>query len=273
MNGILRVFPRRTTHTPTDDLAVIGEPGLFPPPDFSKIHVSCAFTWDLEESMRLFRAWGRRHPRVPIALGGPATGSGDGEFVPGLYVKKGISVSSRGCPGNCPWCLVPKREGKLRLLDICPGHIIQDNNVLAFPKWHFRKLIQMLRGQRQAKFAGGLEAGRLTDWHVEQLRRISIREVWFAADTDAALPALRKALDKLKHLKRREKRCYVLAGFNGESMEKAETRLEAVWDAGAVPFVQLYRDEADSIKYDAKWRAFRRKWCRMRAVVSAHGGE
>jgi len=31
MNIIARVFPRRTRATPTDELAFIGEPGLFPP--------------------------------------------------------------------------------------------------------------------------------------------------------------------------------------------------------------------------------------------------
>ena len=32
------------------------------------------------------------------------------------------------CNNNCPWCIVPKIEGKLKELPIVPGNIIQDNN-------------------------------------------------------------------------------------------------------------------------------------------------
>jgi len=44
---IVRVFPRRTTATPTDEMAFVGDP---PPPAFrpeaDEVHISCTFTWD-----------------------------------------------------------------------------------------------------------------------------------------------------------------------------------------------------------------------------------
>ena len=42
--SILRVFPRRTTATPTDECAFIGNPPMFWP-EADEVHVSVAFTW------------------------------------------------------------------------------------------------------------------------------------------------------------------------------------------------------------------------------------
>jgi len=107
---MIRVFPRRTKWTPTDDLAFVGDPPLWEVPDL-QVSVSVTFTWDLPEAARLQRAWKAKmmhqRSRVSIAYGGPALGDPGGEFVPGRFVKEGVTVTSRGCSKNCPWCLVP----------------------------------------------------------------------------------------------------------------------------------------------------------------------
>ena len=119
---VLRVFPRRTKGTPTDDLAVVGPPGLFLS-DVDEVHVSVTFTWDIEEGHRLRDVWDRFYPGR-VKIGGPALGSHGDEFVPGRYLRAGYTITSRGCPNRCPWCLVPGREGRLRELNpIAPGHI------------------------------------------------------------------------------------------------------------------------------------------------------
>ena len=35
------------------------------------------------------------------------------EFVPGRFLAKGVTITSRGCPRRCPFCFVPGREGAL----------------------------------------------------------------------------------------------------------------------------------------------------------------
>jgi len=218
---ILRVFIERTNYTPSGELVAIGEPGLFPPPDIDEIHVCCVFTWHLSEARRIVSTWSKRYPDVPVKLGGPALDDPGGEFVPGRYVRPGISINSRGCPNSCPWCVVPKREGGLRLLNITPGHIVQDNNVLAFPRQHFRRLVDMLQSLAQPPlFFGGLEPERLTSWHVDQLKRLRLTKdsIWLAADTEFHLPALRRAV-RMLDLPRRTMRCYAMLGWNGESLQ------------------------------------------------------
>ena len=66
---IARVFPRRTSATPDDETAFVGDPPLFLPA-VKEVHVSCTFTWDRPEAQRLARAWASQG--YDVRLGGPA---------------------------------------------------------------------------------------------------------------------------------------------------------------------------------------------------------
>jgi hypothetical protein len=129
-------------------LAFVGDPPLFLP-EADEVHVSCAFTWDKPEAERLAKAWANHGYKV--LLGGPAYGSPAGEFTPGMYVKTGMTITSRGCIRRCPFCFVPQRKGPLRLLDIKPGWDILDNNLLACPRQHVEAVLDMLPGQPRAR--------------------------------------------------------------------------------------------------------------------------
>ena len=183
---ILRVFPSRTSMTPLDSLAFIGDPPLFRP-EADEVHVSVTFTWDVQQGRRLRDAWAQYYPIVKI--GGPAIDTRPpGEFTPGLYVKSGITITSRGCPRRCPWCFVPKREGTIRELELKPGWIVQDNNLLATSHMHQERVFEMLRTQkRAAHFTGGLDSRLMDDWVVNQLRTLKIGQLFFAADSEAGL--------------------------------------------------------------------------------------
>lgn len=265
---IIRVFPRTTSHTPTDRMAFVGDVPLFrpEPKDVDGVHVSCTFSWDRAECERLAEGW--RHYYPTVQLGGPAYDDPGGEFEPGMYTFKGLTITTRGCPNNCKFCLVPKREGKLRELGIKPGFIIQDNNILAASHQHFEHVCEMLRAQpRAAIFRGGLEAARLSDWHIEQLRGLRINELWFACDHPNALKPLQRAMARLPWLRRGQKRCYVLIGYGDETMEQAEARLQDVWDAGCLPFAQLYQDDSGkATHWESPWRDMARTWSRPAAM-------
>ncbi|GAF94988.1 unnamed protein product, partial [marine sediment metagenome] len=179
---IIRVFPRRTSMTPIDDMVFIGSPP-FPSmiPQADEVHISVVFTWDKEPAMLLANAWRDWCPVVRI--GGPAYGCKDDTFVPGRYIKQGITFTSRGCNFSCPYCLVPEMEGKFRQLKtIHEGNIIQDNNILLANRNHFEQVIQMLKTQKRIDFKGGLDCRLLKDWHVELLRGLKIHELWLAFD-------------------------------------------------------------------------------------------
>lgn len=257
--------------TPTDSYAFVGDPPLWRP-EADEVHVSVTFTWDIEEGHRLQEAWAQYYDVVKI--GGPALGDSDGDFIPGTYLKPGVTITSRGCPRRCMWCLVPEREGQIRTLPIRPGWIIQDNNLLATPKEHQEQVFGMLRAQgRKVSFPGGLDARLLTDWAVEQLRTLPIKDAFFAADSKGTIPLLREVRQQLDFLTRHQLRCYVLIGYRNEPLAESEKHLESVWEAGYLPFAQLYRPPNRHIEYPPEWKALARTWSRPAATFAVHGGK
>ena len=273
VDRIVRVFPRHTSYTPTDPLVFVGDPPLaLWRPEADEVHVSVTFTWDVEEGYRLAEAWGQYYSIVKV--GGPALGSECNEFAPGLYVKPGVTFTTRGCDNQCPWCLVPKREENLREIeDFALGHIVQDNNLLQASRPHLSRVFSMLRSQSRATvFSGGLDARLLDDWVAEQLRELRINSVFLAADTEMALGPLAEALRRLSFLRHWQRRVYCLIGFGGETLEQAERRLERIWELGGVPFAQLYQPADRWIAYLRDWRILARTWSRPAAMAAAHGG-
>jgi hypothetical protein len=239
-------------------------------PEADEVHISCTFTWDRAKAERLQKAWAQYYPVVK--LGGPAYNDHCDTFTPGMYVKQGVTFTSRGCNNQCPWCLVHKREGNLRQIPDFPmGNIIQDNNILQCEKAHIDKVFQMLRSQKQIVFSGGLEAGFLKWEQAEELRSLRIKELFFACDTKGALPSLINAGELLKDLDRRKKMCYVLLAFNGQTLDQAKEHLENVWGAGFMPFAQLFQPPDKFINYPKEWRSLARRWSRP-AIMRAMNG-
>jgi len=261
---ILRVFPRRTNATPDDELVRFGEPGLFDPPDCDEVHISVTFSWDLQLAHKLYSAWKDTHPVVKI--GGPALDNSVGEFEPGKYLKTGNVITSRGCPNNCWFCVVPRREGStIRELQIHNGWKVHDSNLLACSRSHIEKVLSMLDGQKHRPiFVGGLEATRLEDWHIKALREVKADRIYCAYDTPDDLTPLRNAgrlLQEAGFTRSHHLYAYVLIGYPNDDFDKAKRRLQNTWDAGFTPYAMLYRDPNNlNEKYDLKWKRFQREW-------------
>lgn len=258
---IARVFPTKTSMSPDDRDVYFGGPELFMP-RYDEVHISVAFTWDLERTEWLKKQW---ESTAPVRVGGPAVnGEGDG-FVSGMYLRNGITITSRGCPNRCPWCFI---KGPLRELDVKPGNNIIDNNFLACSNPHLDKVFRMLGTQRKIHFSGGLETSRITAKIAERIRGLRIDQLFLAYDDPNRFNDLKKALVILKkHFTRRYLRCYVLVGYYGDTLEKAEIRLRQAWEAGTIPYAMRYRTPKTNWKNtylfkERAWNLLARKWTR-----------
>jgi len=259
---ILRVFPRRTKATPYDNFVRFGPPDMLDPPEgCEEAHISVTFTEDLDLGRDLLRAWRRV---LPAQIGGPACGDPGSDFTPGLYLQPGHVITSRGCPNDCWFCLVPRREGPIRELPISEGHIIHDSNILACSMTHIQAVFDMLARQvKRPVFAGGLEAARIDQRIANSLRRIKTDRLYCAYDTPDDCEPIFEAGKLLRNagFTRHHLFAYVLIGYKGDTLRKATSRLLATWRAGFVPYAMLYdRDRGD------RWTRFQRQWCRPAVV-------
>ncbi|MDL2289941.1 hypothetical protein LJB95_00870 [Paludibacteraceae bacterium OttesenSCG-928-F17] len=257
---IIRVFPSKTNATPDDEnVRIRTMPGLFDEAD--EIHISVAFSWDKSWAEAAVKQW---ESVAPVKLGGPAYNEIGGDFIPGMYLKKGYVITSRGCPNRCWFCSVPLREGgKLRELPVTDGWIVTDDNLLACSESHINEVFEMLKGQPyKPQFVGGLEAALLTENMANRIFQLSPKTIYFAYDTPNDLEPLHNAgkmLFNAGFTKSSNKlRCYVLCGFKGDTFEKATKRMGEAWRAGFLPMAMAYRDEK-GIK-TKEWGQYQRQW-------------
>jgi hypothetical protein len=262
---IYRIFPRRTNATPIDENVIINRfPNLFDKPD--KVYISVSFTWDIPLSEKLYKAWSFV---THTEIGGPAFNQIGNEFTPGLFLKKGYLITSRGCNNNCWFCSVPKREGHLKELQIKDGFNIMDDNFLQCSDSHKNKVFEMLKKQNEKPlFTGGLEAKLLTLDLAFKFKEINPKTLYFAYDTpddyeyliNAGNHLINAGFTKQSHILK----AYVLIGFKNDTLDKAEKRMIQTLQAGFIPFAMLYRDNTGN--FNKEWKTFQRVWANPKIV-------
>jgi len=260
---VLRVFPRRTNASPDDANARFGLPTFFDEAD--RILVSVTFDTDIEKGERLAKEW---ECVAPVEIGGPALGDPGGEFTPGMFVKNGFTVTSRGCPNSCWFCRAWRNEGhKMRTLKIKDGYNILDNNILACPDWHVKKVFAMLKRQKERpRFTGGFESKILKLWHIDYIKELNPSVMWFAYDTpDDYEPLVHasKLLTEANIIRKSSHAscCYVLIGWKNDTFDEAEKRLQQVVELGFFPQAMLFNS---GVHFDdglrRQWKRFARTW-------------
>uniref|UniRef100_A0A6M3KZI2 Radical SAM superfamily protein n=1 Tax=viral metagenome TaxID=1070528 RepID=A0A6M3KZI2_9ZZZZ len=263
---IIRVFPRKTKATPSDELVRFTTPSFFDEAD--EIHISVTFSYDLKNAEQLYKDW--QHV-APTKIGGVALGDKGAEFIPGKYLKKGYTITSRGCPNKCWFCDVWKREGNIRELEIKDGYNVLDSNLLACSDQHIKKVFEMLKQQKEKSlFTGGLEAARLKDWHIEELLKIKPKRMFFAYDTKDDYEPLQIAGKNLINagftIASHTLMCYVLIGYPKDTFVMAEKRLLEAMDIGFTPMAMLYRNKTGETK--ETWKKFQRLWARAGLIYA-----
>ncbi|MDD5013696.1 MAG: hypothetical protein PHW73_01165 [Atribacterota bacterium] len=220
---------------------------------------SVAFTWDLMRAEKLYKAW---NCVAPTKIGGPAIGAGE-NFEPGIYLKSGYVITSRGCNNNCWFCSVPKREGSIRELPITQGWKVTDDNLLACTESHIQKVFNMLKSQpSKPEITGGLEAKLLTLKRAHELKELNPKTIFFAYDTPDDLQPLIQAGEYLRQAGFRKKdhniRAYILVGYPQDTFGNALVRIKQTWEAGFFLMAMLYRNDKGEFKRE--WKRFQREW-------------
>jgi hypothetical protein len=161
----------------------------------------------------------------------------------------------------------------VRELPITDGWNVLDDNLFACTEEHQRSVFAMLKLNKKAgpvQFTGGLEAKRLEPWHVEALRDLKPKQLFFANDTPGDLEPLQRAgrmlLDAGFTTASHALRAYVLCGWPKDTIEAAAVRMQQTIAAGFLPMAMLYRD--NSGRRDPVWQKWGRQWARPSIAAS-----
>ena len=173
-----------------------------------------------------------------------------------------IGFLTRGCIRNCPWCIVPRKEGNLCEVDdierVSAGRkevVLLDNNFLAAsPDFVREQLEKAARLRLKIDFNQGLDARLITAENAKLLSACMwIRFIRFSCDTVAMIEPIRRAVSLIRESGcKREIFCYMLV----QEIADAEMRLRALVNMKITPFAQPCRDFSEDSTPTEEQRRF-----------------
>ena len=196
----------------------------------------------------------------------------DYSLYPDLTKDTAYGFLTRGCPNNCAFCLVTKKEGKVshKVADLSEWwdgqkHIeLLDPNILAC-RQHLELLEQLANSGAWVNFNQGLDARFITEKNLEILSRIKIKTVHFAFDfmrnEKRIIEGLTLAREKL-NVTDRNAIVYMLTNFD-TTIKDDLYRVSAIKNAGFSPDVRIYRKTSLPKRHILRDL---QRWCNNRAT-------
>ena len=198
----------------------------------------------------------------------------DYSLYPQYTEQKAFGFLTRGCPNNCPFCIVCAKEGRksCKVADLDQwwsgqkNIVLQDPNLLAC-RDHMDLLAQLADSKAWVDMNQGLDARMLTEENIDALNKVKIKRIHFAWDlmerSEAILKGLNMYLEhgKIKDMSRRE--VYVLTNFN-TTMEENLHRIYTLRDLqgkGYDPYVMVY-DKPNAPKEIRRLQ----RWCNNKRI-------
>jgi len=165
--------------------------------------------------------------------------------------KWSIGYTSRGCSRNCPWCLVPKKEGNIQAWTSPKEFydprfsemLLLDNNLLASPNWK-ETLVELAELPVMVDCNQGLDIRVLNDEHIHYLKRVRMKVLRFAFDHISYESAVRIGIEKLLKAEYNKRRLsfYVLIGFPND--DTAIERMKILQGYGVDVYPMIYKDDS-----------------------------
>lgn len=175
--------------------------------------------------------------------------------------KINIGFTTRGCFRKCSFCIVPQKEGKLRvvgeILDFWDGKskdiTLLDNNIMGIPEHFEMTCYQIAQYKLRADFNQGLDIRLLNENNVKLLKMIRHKAYHFAFDNLQDEYAVRKGVGLLKKYEIKRSAFYILTGFDSTYKEDLY-RANILKGLGQNGFIQRYNYSKDKIlSIIARW--------------------
>jgi hypothetical protein len=181
-----------------------------------------------------------------------------------------IGYTSRGCNRKCPFCIVPRKEGRWRphadineFLKDQTRLLLLDNSLNTSTKYFSHICKQIIDAKIEVDFSQGLDIRHINDEQAFILRRVkTFKRIHFAWDNIGDEKAVRDGVTILKkHKLASRSMFYVLIGYDS-TIDEDLYRVMELRGMGVDPFVMLYN------KYDQYQRDFAR-WVNHKAIFKS----
>lgn len=177
----------------------------------------------------------------------------DYELYPELTKNKAFGFLTRGCPNNCGFCSVSKKEGLVshKVADLSEWWngqkeiVLLDPNTLAC-RDHLELLQQLADSGALVDFTQGLDARFITEKNIAILKQIKIKMIHFAFDfmknEKQIIAGLKLAKERL-NIDSRDGIVYMLTNYD-TSIQEDLYRVKMIKEIGYAPDVRIYRKNA-----------------------------
>ena len=212
----------------------------------------------------------------------------DYSIYPFINDKTAYGFLTRGCCRNCPWCVVPRKEGKIHpyqdVDDIANNGrtnlILMDNNILASGEYGIKQLWKIAERGYKVDFNQAMDARLVTDDIAKILARIKWLDhncIRFGCDTRQQIEECERAITLIdKHGFKGRYFLYTMIGGKSNLQESHE-RVMYWWKRNReskkksgreiIPYAQPYRDFTRCQRIP-QWQKDMAHWCNKHEIFS-----
>lgn len=204
----------------------------------------------------------------------------DYSIYPNIPSDTAYGFLTRGCPNKCPWCVVPRKEGKI-IPYMGPDEIaiegrnklvLMDNNILAAGGYAIEQLEKIIERGYHIDFNQAMDARLVT----EEFAKLLVRCKWiksrirFGCDTKGQIKDCERVIEMMNDLGfRGEYFLYTMIGGKSDFKESYE-RLHYWWvknhearekhHPNITPYAQPYRDPDNPNHVIPQWQKDMAQW-------------
>lgn len=204
----------------------------------------------------------------------------DYSIYPNIPKDTAYGFLTRGCPNKCPWCVVPRKEGKIRPYMDCDEIAIEgrkklvlmDNNILAAGDYAMQQLQKIIERGYRIDFNQALDARLVTEEFAKLLAQIKWinNRIRFGCDTQAQIKECERAISMINmYGYRGEYFLYTMIGGKSDFKESFE-RVNYWWKRNQeqrklhkqniYPYAQPYRNPDNPHESIPQWQKDMAQW-------------
>lgn len=204
----------------------------------------------------------------------------DYTIYPNIPSDTAYGFLTRGCPNRCSWCVVPRKEGRIRPYMDCDEIAIEgrtklvlmDNNILAAGDYTVQQLEKIIERGYRVDFNQALDARLVTDEYARLLAQIKWlnSRIRFGCDTKGQIAECERAISMINGFGYHgEYFLYTMIGGKSDFKESFE-RVNYWWkrsreqrkrhESNIYPYAQPYRDPNNPNHVIPQWQKDMANW-------------